>query len=213
MSSFASYFRERGKLITNYFASIEEAQRNRYIEHKSAVLIQSHWRGLAVRKNMKRLNNAAVIIQKRWRQYSNELKYRCLKVQKETDERTNFFNLMAAKIQKSWRGFYTRKHIFDFYKQKEFLEKIAEKNIAMSYMLSDYHSKTTEQYALAEEERIASRDVRTALHQHYLISTSAIPSIFQPPAFTRDAQHMPAIEQFIRQVNKAKIVVPSVNRR
>ncbi|KAH0787221.1 IQ calmodulin-binding motif family protein [Histomonas meleagridis] len=78
--------------------------------------------------------------------------------------------------------------------------------------LDAYYVRTNEEQKQAKYERDKKRQEASALHQHYLVSTAAIPSIFQPPSFTKDADAMPAIENFIRSVNKAKIVVPNLNQ-
>ena len=134
----------------------------------------------------------------------------CLRVEKARAERVAYFNLMAKKIQKVWRGYDSRRHIFDFYKQREYLAQVAEANERMRRELDDHYAKTNEAELRARFEREKRRQEATALRQHHLVSTSAIPSIFQPPAFTKDAAVMPAVENYIRTVNRAKLVIPSL---
>jgi hypothetical protein len=76
--------------------------------------------------------------------------------------------------------------------------------------LDDHYAITRENEHRAKVERERRRQEENALRSHHLVSTAAIPSVFQPPAFTKDAAAMPAVENFIRNINKAKIFVPSL---
>jgi hypothetical protein len=43
------------------------------------------------------------------------------------------------------------------------------------------------------------------------VSTASIPSVLQLSAFTKDAAAMPAVDNFIRKIDKAKIVLPGLS--
>ena len=88
-----------------------------------------------------------------------------------------------------------------------------EANENMKRELDDHYAETSENERQAAFDKSKRIQKRNALRQHHLVSTSAIPSIFQPPAFSKDAEAMPAIENFIRNVNKAKLVIPSLGNR
>ncbi|EAY22234.1 IQ calmodulin-binding motif family protein [Trichomonas vaginalis G3] len=213
MASFANIYRNRRNIVNRYFTEIEKAQECREKEYRAALTIQAAWRKYKILKRRKLRNESAIKIQKTWRMFHEGMLFRCLKTEKETEDRNKLFNEKARKIQKVWRGYWERKHVFDFNKQKAFMNDVQKKNEEMELMLDNYYTQTSEAATFAEEEQKSVQDVKKALHTHYLVSTSAIPSIYQPPAFTKDAAAMPAIEQFIRTVNKAKIVVPSIGKR
>ena len=213
MASFAAFYRSRGQIVDHYFNEVEKVQGLREKEYKAAITIQVAWRRYKLEKRRKERNEKAVIIQKTWRMFRDMMEVRCIKAEQETKKRMEFFNNAATKIQKVWRGYYERKHIFDFKKQQEFLKEVNQKNLEMEKMLEQHFAKTDEAQKVAEENAAAQKEVKKALHTHYLVSTSAIPSIFQPPAFTKDAEAMPGIEQFIRTVNKGKIVKPKVAKQ
>jgi len=213
MTSYASIYRERNKIVDMFFHEVEEAQLNRQKEFDAAVLLQSVWRRHIVLRQMTILHYNANLIQNIWRRYRAQIEYRCRKVEKETKDRIAFFNQMARIIQKTWRGYDCRRHVFDFYKQKGFLNDVQQKNNEMNKMLDNHYAQTAEMEKTFKEEASNSKNLQNALKSHYLVSTAAIPSIFQPPAFTKDAAAMPAIEQFIRTVNKARIVIPSCQKK
>ena len=210
---FATIFRERSKTIDRYFEMIDDAQRESQNEFDAAVLIQSHWRAFRVKQRVGILNDDALKIQSTWRDYKQRQMDAIETVGKETQARIDYFNEKAKIIQKVWRGYDSRRHLFDYYKQQEYLRKIAETNQRMKKELDNYYAKTSEYERRQQYEKEAKRQQEFALRNHHLVSTAAIPSIFQPPPFTQDAEAMPAIEQFIRDVNKSKIVIPSLRRQ
>lgn len=210
MAAFAQFYRDRDTLSDRYFKLIEEAQEKRELEFNAAVKIQRLWRRHRARQERAHRNKMAIIIQKMVRKHQAKVLVQCLRVEKARFERIAYFNLMATKIQKVWRGYDSRRHIFDFSKQQKYLSDVAAANERMRRELDDHYARTNEAERRAKFERQKRLKEEKALHQHYLVSTAAIPSIFQPPAFTKDASVMPAVENFIRNVNKAKIVIPSI---
>ncbi len=43
----------------------------------------------------------------------------------------NYYDQHASKIQALWKGYYTRKHIHNFYARKAYLKSVMEKNEIM----------------------------------------------------------------------------------
>lgn len=213
MTSFAKIFRNRNTIEEKFFAAVELAQQNAQKEFESSERIKRAWKNYKLRKQDKKLHNSAIIIQKTWRMYKATLIVRVLRAEKYRQERVDYFNKQASKIQKVWRGYYERQHVFNFAKQKEYLQQVKETNEKMAHMLEGYYADTNEKISRQQFEREARKQENIALKQHHLVSTSSIPSVFQPPAFNKDATALSAVENFIRTVNKAKICVPSVGPR
>ncbi|GMH42225.1 hypothetical protein BSKO_10144 [Bryopsis sp. KO-2023] len=88
---------------------------------------------------------------------------------------------MATRIQRRWRGFFSRKYLHDFYARKAFLASIREKNDAVRKQIqTEYEEALVEQERQVEEEaQTQFRDKIMALH--HLVSTSASPGIFNSP--------------------------------
>jgi myosin heavy subunit len=147
----------------------------------------------------------ATIIQKQWRKHRARTLVQCLRVEKARESRINYFNKMATQIQRCWRGYDFRRHIFDYHKQKQYLQTVAATNARMRRELDDHYAMTKENETRTKLERERRHQEENALKSHHLVSTAAIPSIFQPPAFTKDAEAMPAVENFIRNINRAMI--------
>lgn len=213
MAAFAKFYRQRGEIADEYFKLVEEAQNNREIEFTAAARIKRVWKNYLHRKKIARDNVMANKIQNIFRMHQAKILVRCLRVEKARAERVAYFNAMAKKIQRVWRGYDSRRHIFDFYKQRQYLAQVEAANERMRRELDDHYAKTSETERRVRFAREARKREENALRQHHLVSTAAIPSIFQPPSFTKDAEAMPAVENFIRNVNKARLVIPSLGSR
>lgn len=213
MTAFGKIFRARNNIEDKFFEAVEAAQKTAQKEFEASETIKRAWRRFKQKKQQKKLERSAIIIQKTWRMHHATTIVNVLRAEKYRQERVDFFNKQATKIQKVWRGYYDRKHVFNFAKQKEYLEQVKQTNEKMAHLLEGYYAETNETIARAEFEKEARKQENIALKQHYLVSTSAIPSVFQPPVFNKDAGALSAVENFIRTVNKAKICVPSVGPR
>jgi myosin heavy subunit len=211
MAAFAQIFQGRHSIADKYFAFLATAQENRMKEYDAALRIKRAWRAFRNRRQLEHQNQMAIRIQKRWRKYRARVLVQCLLVEKARADRIEFFNGMATRIQRCWRGYYFRRHVFDYKRQQQYLNEIAAANTQMRRQLDDHYAvtKTNEQRTRMEHER--RRQEENALRSHHLVSTAAIPSIFQPPSFTKESAAMPAVENFIRSINRARIVVPSLS--
>ena len=65
------------------------------------------------------------------------------------------------------------------------LAQVAEANEWMRRELDYHYAKTNEAERRVRFEREKRKQEETALREHHLVSTSAIPSIFRRSAFTR----------------------------
>jgi hypothetical protein len=215
MVSFAQVYRDRGLIADKFFALVEDAQNNRAKEFTAAIKIQLIWRIHRRRLSRAHEHKMASLIQKRWRKMRAGSLLLCLRVEKAREQRVAYFNKMATEIQRVWRGYDFRRHIFDYWKQKHYLEGVRVTNIRMRRELDDHYAITKENEHQTKAEVEKKRQEQNALKSHHLVSTAAIPSVYQPPGFTKDAEAMPAVENYIRSVNKAhirkeaRIVVPT----
>ncbi|EAX85168.1 IQ calmodulin-binding motif family protein [Trichomonas vaginalis G3] len=213
MTAFGRLFRGRNSIIDLYFKEIDEAEENCEKEFNAAVKIQKIWRDYFQRRNLRRLHEKATLIQSCWRRHMAKFYVMQLREEKYSNERMDFFNEMASKIQKRWRGYYTRTQIFDFYKHQNFIVEQAIKNQQMAQMLDSYYAETSE----IQNQKDFNKDIETqrkfALNNHHLVSTFTIPSVFKPKPFVKDEPQVPSLEQYIRSINRQKIVVPSLTPR
>ena len=163
MAAFAQFYRDRETLSDRYFKMIEEAQANREVEYNAAMRIQKAWRRHRGRQELAYRNKMATIIQKMVRKHQAKTLVQCLRVEKARSERIAYFNLMATKIQKVWRGYDSRRHIFDFAKQQKYLSEVEAANERMRRELDDHYARTNEAERRAKFERQKKRRVRLFL--------------------------------------------------
>ena len=67
-----------------------------------------------------------------------------------------FYNGMATFIQKTWRGYYSRKLVHDFYALKRYLSQVEAKNRDMRILMAEEKEKD-DRRRLEEEAELAHR--------------------------------------------------------
>ncbi|PVD26298.1 hypothetical protein C0Q70_13969 [Pomacea canaliculata] len=93
----------------------------------------------------------------------------------------NYYNLMASKIQKIWRGYYVRKYVFDFYSRRRYIEALKLKNEIIRIELQEYIEHQTILHKRIQEERDKQMSEYNARKNHYLVSTYVQPGIYNSP--------------------------------
>lgn len=168
-------------ILEQVYESNRIADQYRELEYNAAVKIQSWYRGMRVREYLKHVNNAAITIQRSFRGYSGRKKYRKLLDERVRTMRKNFFDEKATMCQKIWRGYFSRKYIFNYYKRKAYLVAIQHKNEAVLNELKEYKDYMDRQ---AEEKKNYEKYKRLeekAKREHYLISTKQISGVYNSP--------------------------------
>merc|ERR1712226_1444886 len=93
----------------------------------------------------------------------------------------NHLNSCARLIQRRWRGFYTRKYIFNYYSRKRYLEGLMIKNEIVRNELEEY-AENQEQMAQWKREAEEKKELdEQARKNHYLLSTEVLPGIYNSP--------------------------------
>mmetsp|Transcript_32957 Transcript_32957/g.78231 ORF Transcript_32957/g.78231 Transcript_32957/m.78231 type:complete len:292 (-) Transcript_32957:96-971(-) len=92
-----------------------------------------------------------------------------------------YFDRMATRIQRLWRGHLSRKHVHSFYARRRYLEEVARKNAETRAMLDEEFWRSLEQQKRSEEERARTRFGSTISQMHHLVSTFSQPGIFNSP--------------------------------
>lgn len=118
---------------------------------------------------------------------------------------------MATRIQRHWRGFFSRKHIHDFYKRKRFLSRICEKNCAIRKELESSYAEAVAYQRSQEQEATRQHFQKTIKDLHHLVSTSATPGIFNSPYdVVNGSVYMMddvPLEDWLRLARRAKVQV------
>ncbi|EDO37017.1 predicted protein, partial [Nematostella vectensis] len=158
-----------------------DAENRRILEYDSAVKIQSWFRATRVRSYIRFLNYCARTIQRHFRGFKGREIYRHIVKEHVKQMRINFYNAQATKIQKVWRGYYTRKYIHNYYSRKAFLTGLVVKNEIVRQQLHELSVAASQERARkAKEEQKAAQEIE-ARKTHYLISTHQIPGVYNSP--------------------------------
>ncbi|ELU08860.1 hypothetical protein CAPTEDRAFT_159316 [Capitella teleta] len=91
------------------------------------------------------------------------------------------YHRMATTIQKTWRGFYTRKYVSNYYSRKRYLEGLKIKNEIMLNELEEY-AEQQEQMTEIKKDIDQKKKLDTfSRKNHYLLSTVVQPGVFNSP--------------------------------
>uniref|UniRef100_T1JL08 Spermatogenesis-associated protein 17 n=1 Tax=Strigamia maritima TaxID=126957 RepID=T1JL08_STRMM len=198
------------------------AEKWRQLEFNAAVKIQSWFRGTRLRCYIKMLNKQIIIIQKSWRGVLGRKKYLMhLRVaflahykmlgtlpnwvpnfvlEKALVQQSEFqyYNKKVILLQKVFRGWFVRSHIFDFYVWKNYFVIIGQKNEALRKKVDAYWSGD-QNPQVVENQRLLKILKYENKKKHYLLSTDAQPGIYQQEKHPEFAK----IENWIKRMKPA----------
>lgn len=181
MASFLGLMDRSSDVLGDIFVKSKEAESLRREEYRHAVIIQAWFRGCRSRQYLKELNEKATEIQRIWRGFSARKRWRQM-VQREVDKlKSAFYNGLATVIQRTWRGYFSRKLIHDFYALKRYLRGVEEKNQEMRSLLAKEKEKDDRRRLDDRAKKAHRRLVMEAKSKHHLISTYAVPGVYNHP--------------------------------
>ncbi|CRG96160.1 conserved Plasmodium protein, unknown function [Plasmodium gallinaceum] len=160
-------------IFYEYKALLREKKENEKREKLAAIVIQKYYRGYKERR--------AYLIYKYFIKYIKHKIQLCsckyllknLKKQKLEQQMIMYMSDNAIKIQKTFRGFYSRKYIHDFFKRKRQIIEIDNYvNEKKSKMLLELEEKRKKQ--LIYENKLKDMKIhKVAKNLHHLVSTKA----------------------------------------
>jgi len=204
----AHFFRLKDRMdeiAREHFAMAQAASDNMPTEVKAIIRCQSTFRGSKVRKKWRAVLESAHLIQRVTRGWSARQQTRKMKSAREQRLNALFFHHCGAVIQKYFRGWWSRRHLHDYYGRKGYLEKVEKRGAwTVDYLRQQHRAKFAE--AKAEEEKHMRQEFDTLAGElHHLVSTKTIAGVYNPPyndALPR-AFDMP-IEQHLRDSCRAQ---------
>ncbi|KAI9202876.1 uncharacterized protein BJ171DRAFT_426063 [Polychytrium aggregatum] len=184
-------------IADEFFVAARDAELHYHEEYDAAVTIQKAWRGYATRRWKSELRGVALQIQRIYRGYIGRNSFEKKALEKNHAKRMKMYNAMATNIQKIWRGYYSRKFKFDYYRRKEYIKHITKKVRPEQYAppIETHHDcpaqmdKIREQLKIHEsfqkqlveeqrEDEELARLEALAGRSHHLLSTKAIPGVW-----------------------------------
>ncbi|KAI8928264.1 hypothetical protein BC831DRAFT_449110 [Entophlyctis helioformis] len=190
--AFARIWRQHSTdAINDFFRLSKDAEDNRKREYEAAAIIQRHWRGYVCRTYFSSLTSLALRLQKTIRGYRGRLKAAEIAIDLSRKRRFRFYNGMATKIQRVWRGYISRKHKFDFYARKRYIAQVSAKQ----------KTAFAAQQILLLEEKLD----KAAGFRHHLVGTQAVPGVFARVRTASAVRQPDAIDEMGRLDPMAKI--------
>lgn len=193
------------KRETNIFFNIlkdklNEANGLQTQETDSCITIQKNFRGASSRSKVAFKSRAANEIERVFRGHMGRKQARLNKKIKFNVRQFLLMHFYALQVQRSYRGFYSRKYRANHSKRKEFMKKTLEKAIEIRKQLYKY---ATDQ-ALREEKEYQDNKTnefrKYAENLHHLVSTHNIPGVLNPnPNFIdQPTMRSKPVEEYVR---------------
>ncbi|XP_030269044.1 spermatogenesis-associated protein 17 isoform X1 [Sparus aurata] len=173
-----------------------QAEESRQKENQAATQIQSWFRASKVQAYLRHLHKKAIIIQTIWRGFTARACFRQMVKAAYFIMKMNFYEEMAVRIQRRWRGFFVRKYVHSFYARQSYLEGVRRKNELVRRELDEVEELQKRERDCLELVKEQTARVHQAHRLHHLLSTKQCPGVFNSPF--RPAPH--EMEQLLRQV-------------
>lgn len=197
---------------------------------KKSLIEDFFYTTLLIQKNLKRDHNCAIKIQTYFRKYIKQKKYNIFlekaykvlfflrgcyvrlkikesKLKAQESKNIKYFDAMALIIQRTYRGYYSRKYIHSFFGRRKILKNIEKKNKEVIDNMLKNKKELTEYYATVEKQLTEKKCEDTASKVHHLISTTHIPGIYNPPYGTVKKIKNEEAETFIKKTFKKKFII------
>ncbi|XP_049831636.1 spermatogenesis-associated protein 17-like [Schistocerca gregaria] len=202
MASVFPYIQDASAIYKEIQKREDEAEENRRAEYVSALTIQKTVRGFLERQHIRRLNAAAVTIQRHWRGYVGRKLYMLLLQKAVNDMYWQHYCTSATQIQKIWRGYVVRTRIFNYYEFKARVKEAVEKDAELlEKMQQNNHRFETAVMDVLENE--AKQWVLFILFKlHHLMRTTNQRGIYSKNTGTE----LSAIEKQLKSLSYTKYV-------
>ena len=198
----------RLELIKDYYDSLNELEKHKYHELKSAINIQKDVRRFLCEKRMILLRKVSLEIQKNFKGFLARAQHMQSVQDLSNDMNMQFYEYHLTIIQKNWRGFTSRRSKLDYHERKKYLQKIKQKNEETLIKVQEYSRSIQYELERKKEEESRKSFNEVASHLHHLISTKGIPGVYNPPHINEeDKPHVynTDIEAHLKSVFKSNL--------
>ncbi|KAI8901848.1 hypothetical protein BC833DRAFT_617218 [Globomyces pollinis-pini] len=177
------------------------------IYHLASIRIQTFFRSYINRKKFLKIMSSIRIIQKFFINKLKEMRELNELIQIKQRERKQYFYNQATKIQKLWRGYWSRKTNFDFNKRKRYINSIIDKMDSMRKFLEPKTKEIQIIRKQIEEKNNHQRMLNRAGMQHHLVGTKANPGVYCPPNEKKTLKEIylkdnPKLKKCLKQIGK-----------
>lgn len=150
-------------------------------ENTSAINIQRTFRGAQLRAHVTTLHRAAVEIERTFRGFLGRKYVAALLAERDQSRQLAVYDWCAVQIQKLFRAFYSRKYKHDHAVRRAYLTSVEEKGNELRRALERHAEELQRQEEEIAMENVSRRFEHLTQSTHYLVSTRAIPGVYNPP--------------------------------
>jgi len=181
MATFLRLWNARHCAVDELATQLRIAEVNKDVEMRAAITIQGIRRGLVTRRRIKSWLKSCIALQRIWRAYLARQTACHMSMLRDKKRALAMWTREATIIQKTFRGFYSRRYAHSYYERQAYLESVKQKDEAvreLSDALADqvHHERETLRIEKQEQEfEELSKDL------HHLVSTANIASVFNSP--------------------------------
>ncbi|KAI9189045.1 hypothetical protein H9P43_000472 [Blastocladiella emersonii ATCC 22665] len=152
------------------------------------------------------------IIQSVYRSYrSRKLTLRAMQEHARMQDRM-YYDHMATRIQKVWRGYWSRQIHLDFAKRKAYLHAVAEKSASVRQQLDEYEAVQELQFNASTRRTLKTKQTEIATRVHHLLGTHSVPGVFAPQ-LVRPRSTAPKHVSFYNHRPLSPTVLPKLPQR
>ena len=123
------------------WTTVAAAEMQRVREYNASVLLQAVLRRRQRRAGFADFRTRAVTVERVFRGHRGRNGYEDEQQARDARTRRAFWNSNAALVQKIWRGFYSRKHIHNFYLRKAYLDSVTQTGLARRQELEEHFER------------------------------------------------------------------------
>mmetsp|Transcript_49811 Transcript_49811/g.85659 ORF Transcript_49811/g.85659 Transcript_49811/m.85659 type:complete len:259 (+) Transcript_49811:128-904(+) len=181
MSLFQGLWSSRSKIIEEFEALKRDAEENAFAELQSVVRIQRLFRGQKVRAKLSAMKAGEMMIARVFRGHLGRKEARARQHATEVAQEIAIFHYHASIIQRTFRGFYSRRYRHDFSARKKYIADIVGKGETLRARLDEALVEQQMREADEAAQREAAEFQKVTQNLHHLVSTRAQPGVFAPP--------------------------------
>lgn len=168
-------------LVTCLFAALNDAEEARLFETAACARIQSVFRMVSQRRKYLRAKHACIHIQRVYRGYRGRVHALLRRIDQHEAHAHLFYTHFAVLIQKTFRGFFSRKWRSNYYQQKAYLKVVEERSQQVMKSIAEHQMESLEAEERRKQTDLLAAFAATTKDLHHLVSTQAIPGVFRDP--------------------------------
>lgn len=150
-------------------------------EAKAAQTVQTRFRSSTSRRKFHKQKSKASFLQRIYRGYEGRCQALSRKKEVQTAAETLMFDYFAEVIQRTWRGYHSRKVKHDFHARKKYIADMISNSEQLQQRLNQVADEENIKAAKKAKEEQERKMKETTTQLHYLVSTRAQRGVLNSP--------------------------------